>query len=224
MPSETQVTAPACVNSHQTAHLENPISFRIRRSRRKCDYLMKTMLSNKIPTPYIKFVCGILLRVRSMGRGSRSSQILIQRWLWGRQTDQTEREWRSLEGALLLLLRSFARWLGETGIFNGDQAKIYSVKSASTICSDMGSSFICSLHIYLCRDWCISSTMLGTEDREVNKTDSVSVILQLFTCRAPENGAECGVGTAVWQTQKTRPENCISQWNQKGSTEGIQKD
>lgn len=146
MPLETQGTAPACVNSHQIAHLENPISFRIRRSKRKCDHLMKIMLSNKIATPYIKLVCGMVLQVSSVDGGSLRGQILIQRWLWGRQTDQVEPEWRSLEGEFHL-----PGALGETWNFSGDQAKMYSVKFSSTISSDMSSPFIRSFHSHLCR-------------------------------------------------------------------------
>lgn len=76
----------------------------------------------------------------------------------------------------------------------------------------------------------VSSTMLGTGDREVNKRPSfchhAAFHMQGDKCSMPGkwsrmwNGYRC-VQTSWMQTLKARPENYISHWSQKGSVEGI---
>lgn len=69
MPLGMRITIPGSVNSHQIAQLENPIPFRSWKSREKCDYLMKTMLSNKIINSSIMLVRGIVLHNEQHGWG-----------------------------------------------------------------------------------------------------------------------------------------------------------
>lgn len=84
-----------------------------------------------------------------------------------------------------------------------------SVKFVPRLFSVATSSFVHSLHNYFFRIYCVSSTVLGTRDREVNKTDPVPVIMQLFICwgtgeEGLEDGAECGTGADMQKPRECR--------------------